>query len=202
MATLGVMGGTFNPIHFGHLLAAQEAMTEFHLEEILFIPNQIPPHRVGEKDLVDAEHRFIMTSLAIASNPLFRVSRIELDRLHVSYTYDTIKKLKKIYQKTEISFITGADALIKYDWYAFDSLLELLTYFIVVTRPGFLVSHLEQKVKEKELKMPHKIKVLTIPNVDISSSEIRRRLHQGKPVRYLLPQPVEEYIFKNKLYME
>jgi nicotinate-nucleotide adenylyltransferase len=202
MATLGIMGGTFNPIHFGHLLAAQEAMTEFHLEEILFIPNQIPPHRVGEKDLVDAEDRFIMTSLAIASNPNFTVSRIELDRLHVSYTYDTVKKLKKIREKTEISFITGADALIKYDWYAFDALLELLTYFIVVTRPGFLVSHLEQKVKEKELKMPHKIKVLSIPNVDISSSEIRKRLRQGKPVRYLLPQPVEEYIFKNKLYMD
>lgn len=201
MPTLGVMGGTFNPIHHGHLLAAQEALMEFHLDEILFVPNQIPPHKVGESDIVDAEHRFIMTNLAIASNPYFKVSRIELDRLNVSYTYDTIKKLKKIKSQTEISFITGVDALIKYEWYAFDELLNLLTYFIVVTRPGFLLSHLQQKVKEKELRTPEKIKVLTIPSVDISSSEIRKRLHQGKSIRYLLPQSVEEYIYKNKLYI-
>lgn len=202
MTNIGVMGGTFNPIHYGHLLAAQEAMTEFHLEEILFVPNQIPPHKVGETDIVDAEHRFIMTSLAIASNPYFKISRIELDRLNVSYTYDTIKKLKKVYKKTEISFITGVDALVKYEWYAFDELLHLLTYFIVVTRPGFLLSHLDQKVSEKNLRTPSKIKVLPIPSVDISSSEIRKRIHQGKPIKYLIPQPVEEYIYKHKLYMD
>lgn len=202
MSTLGVMGGTFNPVHYGHLLAASEAMSEFHLDEILFVPNQIPPHKVGEKDLVDAEHRFIMTSLAIASNPSFKVSRIELDRLNVSYTFETIKKLKKIRRQTEISFITGVDALINYEWYAFDELMALLTYFIVVTRPGFLLTHLDQKIREKNLKTPDKIKMLMIPNVDISSSEIRRRVRNGKPVLYLLPQPVYEYIYKHKLYMD
>ncbi|MDQ7823835.1 MAG: nicotinate-nucleotide adenylyltransferase [Candidatus Eremiobacteraeota bacterium] len=202
MSTLGVMGGTFNPVHYGHLLAAQEAMTEFHLDEILFIPNQIPPHKVGEKDIADAEHRFLMVSLAIASNPAFKVSRVELDRLNVSYTMDTVRKLKKLYLATEVSFITGADALIKYEWYAFEELLSLLTYFIVVTRPGFLESHLDQKIKEKNLKTPGKIKVLSIPGVGISSSDIRRRLAAGKPIRYLIPQPVEEYIYKYKLYIE
>jgi len=202
MPTLGIMGGTFNPIHHGHLLVAQEAMSEFHLEEILFVPNQIPPHRTGEKDIIDGEHRFLMVSLAIASNPCFNVSRIELDRLHTSYTYDSVKKLKKIYPKTEMSFITGVDALIKYEWYAFDALLELLTYFIVVTRPGFLLPHLEQKVKEKNLKSPEKIKVLMIPGIDISSTEIRKRLHQGRPIKYLVPQLVEEYIYKYKLYID
>ncbi len=202
MPMLGVMGGTFNPIHYGHLVAAQEAMTEFHLEEILFVPNQIPPHKVGEKDILDAEQRFIMTSLAIAANPQFRVSRIELDRLNVSYTIDTVKKLKKVYRRTEISFITGADALINYEWYAFAELLDLLTYFIVATRPGFLITHLEQKIREKNLRMPEKIKVLMVPSVDISSSEIRKRLQAGKPIKYLVPESVEEYIYKYKLYME
>lgn len=202
MPSLGIMGGTFNPIHYGHLLAAQEAMTEFHLKEILFVPNQIPPHKIGGKGIVDAEHRFVMTSLAIASNPDFKVSRIEMDRSKISYTYDSINELREKFKKTDISFITGADALINYEWYQFDALLDLLTYFIVVTRPGFLLSHLEQKIYEKNLKLPGKIKVLSIPSVGISSSDIRKRIQNGKPIRYLLPQPVEEYIYKNKLYIE
>lgn len=195
------MGGTFNPIHYGHLMAAQEAMIEFHLGEILFIPNQVPPHRQGEGDIISGHHRLIMACLAISSNPYFKASTIELERPEVSYTVDTIRELKKIYGETEISFITGADSLIKYDWHNIGELLDLLTYFIVATRPGFSLSNLDQKIREMKLANAHKIKPLQIPNVDISSTEIRRRLKLGKPIKYLVPEAVADYIYKNKLYI-
>lgn len=199
---LGVMGGTFNPIHCGHLISAQEVMMKFRLDEVLFIPNRLPPHRPDDPEIIGAEHRLEMIRIGIASNPRFKASRLELDRPAISYTVDTIRILKQEFPQTEISFITGTDSLIRYQWHAFDELLEMLKYFIVVSRSGFPLESLKKKVKSLCLRQPDKIVHLPIPCLDISSTEIRKRVREGKSIRYLVPEPVEQYIMEHHLYRE
>jgi nicotinate-nucleotide adenylyltransferase len=200
LRNLGIMGGTFNPIHLGHLLVAQEAMFEFGLDEILFIPNKTPPHRIGEPDLVDSEDRFIMVNLAVSSNPGFFVSRIELDRDGVSYTLDTVKQLRLLYPETDFTFITGVDSILSDRWRGLDELLKQLARFVTVTRPGFDEKKLSGKKEELKLKFGDKIVVLKIPGIDISSTMIRERVRQGKPIKYLVAESVEKYIYKRDLY--
>ena len=200
--TLGVMGGTFNPIHYGHLLAAQEARIEFALDEVLFIPNRTPPHKLHDPEIADAEARYLMTCLATVSNPNFRVSRLEVDKPSVSYTSETIETLHALHPETEISFITGADGLIQYEWHDFDHLLEMLTCFIVVTRPGSFPEDLDRRCRELNTRYMRKIKFLRIPGLDISSTDIRRRLREGRPITYLVPEEVERYLHKSQLYIK
>lgn len=196
----GIMGGTFNPIHIGHLMAAQEAMEEFRLEKIIFIPNRIPPHRQNEPGLLKGQVRFDMVNLAINSNPCFEASRIELDREEISYTYHTISDLKTMFPDTAFSFITGVDSLLKDPWVKLDELLGLLENFIAVTRPGFDDSLLKNRISELQLSNGEKVKLLPIPKVGISSTMIRQRLQKGKSVKYMIPDPVESYIQKYNLY--
>lgn len=199
--TFGIMGGTFNPIHLGHLLAAQEAMEKLRLDEILFVPNRIPPHRRQEKGILHGEVRFVMINLAIADNPRFQVSRIELDRPEISYTVHTVEQLVKERPGDEISFITGVDSLLKDPWHRMDDLLEILTRFIAVTRPGFDEGKLFQRLKELGLKNAHKVTLVGIPQVGVSSTMIRKRIKNGRSIRYLVPEPVESFIRKNNLYI-
>lgn len=197
---IGIMGGTFDPIHYGHLVAAEVARAEFGLNKVIFIPAGRPPHK-QQKSITDPEHRYLMTVLATSSNPNFEVSRIEVDKDGLTYTFDTVKDLKRIYgEDSTIYFITGADAVLELlTWYKIGELLTLCK-FIAVTRPGFDKRDLEQKIVEISSKYDGEIVCIEVPLLEISSTNIRERLRNGKTIKYLLPEAVEEYIEKNKLY--
>lgn len=197
---IGIMGGTFDPIHYGHLVAAEVVRAEFGLDKVIFIPAGRPPHKQSQS-ITGSEHRYCMTVLATSSNPDFEVSRIEVDKNELTYTINTVKDLKRIYgENSEIYFITGADAVLELlTWYKIRELLTLCK-FIAVTRPGFDKRDLEQKVAEITSKYDGEIICIEVPLLAISSTDIRERHRNGKPIKYLLPEAVEEYIEKNQLY--
>ena len=186
---LGVMGGTFDPIHNGHLVAANEAAHAFDLDQVIFVPTGVPWQK---QEITDAKHRFAMTLLAIAGNPKFKISSVDIDRDGPTYTIDTLQDLHQQHPNAELFFITGADSLSQIDtWKGHDQLWSLAK-FVGVTRPGH------------ELKMPNSpagaVALLEIPALAISSTDIRARVKAGKPVEYLLPEPVIEYLHDHKLY--
>lgn len=197
---IAIMGGTFDPIHYGHLVAAEAVLKEFNLEKILFIPTGQPSHK--ENSMVSSsEHRYLMTALATDNNPFFDVSRLEIDRPGLTYTIDTIRELRKRFGKDlEIYFITGADAVHEIlTWKEADVLLSLCK-FIAVTRPGYKISKLTKKIAELENRAGTRFEFLEIPALSISSSEIRNRIRTNKTIKYLLPSNVEQYIYKFGLY--
>ncbi|MGH3429999.1 MAG: nicotinate-nucleotide adenylyltransferase, partial [Mycobacteriales bacterium] len=187
-----VMGGTFDPIHHGHLVAGSEVASLFNLDEVVFVPTG-QPWQKEQQDVSPAEDRYLMTVIATAPNPLFRVSRIDIDRDGATYTIDTLRDLAAEYgPDTELSFITGADALDAIlSWKQVDELFAL-AHFIGVTRPGFTLSraHLPEAA----------VTLLEIPALAISSSGCRLRVSQGRPVWYLVPDGVVRYIDKQRLY--
>jgi nicotinate-nucleotide adenylyltransferase len=195
-----VFGGTFDPVHWGHLVAAQEVLETCGFDEILFIPNKVPPHKGREGGPAPGDERYIMLCLATASNPAFRVLRIELDRPEASYTVDTIRQLRGLYPSRPVSLITGVDALLNYEWKEFNDLLSGLAALVVVTRPGFSAADLDEKLKGMGLKDIEKIRFITMPDIGISSTDVRRRLREGRSVRYLVPREVEDYLHKSRLY--
>lgn len=194
------MGGTFDPIHQGHLVTAEAARHKYALDKVIFVPSGKPPHKKGY-DIMSAEQRYLMTVLATATNPFFEVSRIEVDRSGESYTIDTVKSFKKMYgQNTELFFITGADAILEIlTWKNFEELLHL-SYFIAATRPGFNLLNLRENLKKLSPTAIERITPIEVPAMAISSTEIRRRIRKGESIKYLLPEAVERFIFKNKLY--
>ena len=202
LSRIGIMGGTFDPIHYGHLAAAEAARVEFGLSKVIFIPAGSPPHKQSQK-ISDAEHRYSMTALATSSNSGFEVSRLEVDKAGITYTFNTMKELRSIYgEAPAIYFITGADAVLELlTWYKIGELLTLCK-FIAVTRPGFDIWKLEQKITEITSKYDGEIICLEVPLLEISSTDIRERIRNGKPVKYLLPEEVEAYIHRNGLYKE
>ena len=186
------MGGTFDPIHHGHLVAASEVQARFELDEVVFVPTGQP----YEKGRVSpAEDRYLMTVVATASNPGFHVSRADIDRDGPTYTVDTLRDMRAIYgQSAELYFITGADALSRIlSWK--DALTMFgLAHFIGVTRPGFELS--------KEHLPPEKVHLVEVPAMAISSSDCRHRVATGLPVWYLVPDGVVQYINKRGLYRD
>lgn len=194
------MGGTFNPIHNGHLIMAQEALWQRSLDRVLFVPNRLPPHRTRESDLADAEHRYVMVCLATGADPRFHVSRLELDRPAPSYSVDTVAALREREPDAHLFFITGADALMKYRWKDLDRLLDLLEGLLVMSRPGFPEADLRRRVADLGLVNGHRIDLVVAPAIDISATRIRDRLASGCPVRYMVPEAVERYIQKYDLY--
>lgn len=200
---IGVMGGTFDPIHHGHLVTAEEAWKQFRLDMVLFVPSGHPPHKEDRHSL-DAESRYLMTVIATADNPHFQVSRMEIDRPGPSYTIDTVRELHRIYgRNTEIFFITGADAILEIlTWKEPEKILEECT-FIAATRPGYDLRRLEESLPEAE-RVRHatdpRVLVMEIPALAISSTDIRRRVREGRPIRYLVPEGVWEFIEKNGFY--
>ncbi|MCE5329480.1 nicotinate-nucleotide adenylyltransferase [bacterium] len=200
---IGIMGGTFNPIHHGHLVAAGEALHQFHLDKVIFIPSGDPPHKDFHEEKI-AEHRYLMTVIATSSNKNFFVSRIEIDRKGKSYTIDTIKELKKIYgQSSNLYFITGADAILEIlSWKKTQEIIQLCS-FIAATRPGYDISRI-QELKERLFKKTknniEKIFVMEVPALAISSTDIRKRVKGKKPIDYLVPEGVSNYILKHGLY--
>jgi len=194
---IGVLGGTFDPIHYGHLAASEEARAKINLREVIFVVAGIPPHKLDE-EITPAEHRYAMVELAIASNPHFSVSRIDLDRPGPSYTVDTIALLRQ--ERTEeIYFIMGMDSLMEIDtWHEPQRLIQLC-HLVAVERPGF-VPDLE-RLEETIPGITARTEIIDMPEVDISSTDLQRRVREGLPIKYQVPPEVEEYIYKHRLYL-
>lgn len=192
------MGGTFDPIHYGHLVTAEAARVTFGLDKVLFVPNRLPPHK-KDYQVSEAKHRYLMVVLATITNRHFEASRIELDRQGVSYTIDTLRTLKSCYGSgTELHFISGADAILDLlTWKNVNELMSLC-FFIAATRPGYQLS---QQLLRLQREYPNRVFFVEVPALAISSTDIRHRVQQGKSIKYLLPEPVEYYIGKNGLYL-
>jgi nicotinate-nucleotide adenylyltransferase len=201
---LGIMGGAFDPIHVAHLVTAQEALLQFGLDEVVFMPSGRPPHK--KRHLAPAEFRYLMVAVATASHPKFSVSRLEIDRSGVGYTIDTLEHLASVLAPdTRLFFITGADAVLDIlTWKDPPGVLGLCT-LIAATRPGFDLSRLSAVLASlgSESVGPgpdSRVRVMDVPGLDVSSSMIRDRLAAGLPVRYLVPDPVCDLIEKSGEY--
>ncbi len=198
---IGVMGGTFDPIHYGHLVTAEEARVQFSLDSVLFVPNRHPPHK-DPADVTNPEDRYLMTFLATVSNPRLSVSRVEIDRPGASYTIETILALSSKYPDAELHYITGADAILQIlrgEWERAKELLGLCQ-FIAATRPGFTLDFDTLRRSNFTGRALDNVHVMAIPALAISSTEIRSRVRTGRPIKYLVPEPVEAYIVKHQLY--
>jgi nicotinate-nucleotide adenylyltransferase len=188
---VGIMGGTFDPIHHGHLVAASEAAALYHLDEVVFVPTGAPWQK-SQQDVSPAEHRYLMTVIATASNPRFWASRVDIDRPGPTYTVDTIQDIARLRPGAELFFITGADALAQIlSWKDGDRALQMAR-FIGVNRPGYELSDAHLPVDS--------VRLLDVPAMAISSTDCRARVHAGLPVWYLVPDGVVQYINKHGLY--
>jgi nicotinate-nucleotide adenylyltransferase len=192
------MGGTFDPIHYGHLVTAEAAVSQFSLDEVVFVPTGHPWMK-EHKEVTPAEHRYLMTVIATASNPRFWVSRIEVEREGPTYAVDTLQELRRLAEEElELYFITGADAILEiFHWKDPEEVLSM-AHFIAATRPGYDLTRFE----EEALNSHASISVMDIPALAISSTDIRRRVREGEPIRYLVPDGVHAYIHKMGLYRE
>jgi nicotinate-nucleotide adenylyltransferase len=190
---LGIMGGTFDPIHLGHLVAAETARIDLKLDEVVFIPAGSPWQKAAE-DTTASEHRYLMTVLATAANPAFTVSRLEIDRDGPTYTVETLRAIADAVSDAELFFITGADAILNIlTWQNAEECFELAD-FVAATRPGHDLTDLGEAGRRG------RVVVLDIPALAISSTDVRERFASGRPVRYLIPREVEEYARKHGLY--
>lgn len=197
----GIMGGTFDPIHYGHLVIANEVLFKFKLSKIIFVPTGTPPHKTSI-GITSSYHRYMMTQFATMTNPHFDVSDIEVNKPEVSYTVDTIKKFHNMYPGTKFYFITGTDAVLDLPtWKNPEEILKLCT-FIAVNRPGYLMDNLEERIKKIANDYKGEIFIINAPQLKISSTDIRKRIFAKRPIKYLLPETVEQYIIKNNLYRE
>ncbi len=202
MRRVGVLGGTFDPVHYGHLVIAEEVYATLQLTEMVFVPAGQPPHKTNG-EITAAEHRLEMLELAIASNPHFTISRIDLDRPGPSYTIDTLQLLRKQWgENTAIYFIIGGDSLEDlFSWHDPSGILEQLTHLVVVRRPGY--SESEAYYDWLEARLPgirQRLLVVDAPQFDISATDLRQRVAEGRPIKYQTPESVESYIVQYGLY--
>ncbi len=197
---VGLMGGTFDPIHMGHLVTAEEARQQFELDYVVFVPTGTPPHKEAQS-ISSPEHRYLMASLAVMSNPAFFVSRIEIDAKKTTYTIDTVRHFALGENvNPEVFFITGADAILEiFTWKDYEELLRLCT-FIAVSRPGYSLERFRETLGRNCPEMVNRVHLLEIPALAVSSTFIRERVALGKTIKYLTPEPVEQYIKKHGLY--
>lgn len=194
---IGIMGGTFDPIHFGHLRAAEEARIALGLSEVIFLPSGCPPHK--DRQISSAEDRYNMALLAIANCPYFSVSRIEIENKGFSYTLETLRKLKNNakYKDAALYFITGLDAVLDImSWKEPEKIVQLCK-FVAVNRLGYSKAGLEKLPSD----IQKEIIPIEIPLLAISSTELRDRIERGQSIRYLVPHEVDEYIKKRSLYV-
>ena len=184
------MGGTFDPIHHGHLVAASEVAANFDLDEVVFVPTG-QPWQKDSGEVTPAEHRYLLTVIATASNPRFTVSRVDIDRGGKTYTIDTLRDFAYLYPQEDLFFITGADAMAQImSWKNVEELWGL-AHFVSVTRPGY---------PSKDFGRKNQISLMEIPAMAISSTDLRERAAVDKPVWYLVPDGVVQYITKHRLY--
>lgn len=185
------MGGTFDPIHHGHLVAASEVASVFKLDEVIFVPTGQPWQKAKGK-VSAAEHRYLMTVIATAANPQFTVSRVDIDRPGLTYTIDTLRDLRRMRPEADLFFITGADAMAQImSWKDSDELWDL-AHFVGVTRPGHVLDDAGRT----------DVSLLEVPAMAISSTDCRKRVAEQNPVWYLVPDGVVQYIAKYGLYVE
>jgi nicotinate-nucleotide adenylyltransferase len=195
---VGVLGGTFDPIHIGHLVSAEEAWGELELERVVFVPAGLPPHKLDHV-VSPVEHRLAMVELAIVSNPHFAVSRVDIDRFGPCYTVDTIELLRDEWGPgAEIYFIMGSDSLLDILTWRNPRRLIRLCRFAVVSRSGYQVD-----LNELDALLPgvaSRVQMLNAPELAISSTDIQRRVREGLSIKYQVPEAVEAYIYQHKLY--
>ncbi|MCM8775937.1 MAG: nicotinate-nucleotide adenylyltransferase [Candidatus Omnitrophica bacterium] len=191
---LGIFGGTFDPIHVGHLEIAHAVHRQFLLDKIIFVPTRIPPHKVSRSDITPASQRYEMIQIAIQKESYFEVSDIEIKRSGISYTVDTLRELRKKYPEAELFFILGADSLTEISGWRETDEIKKMARLIVAPRESHRVSG--------KMTTDPNIQWLKMPTVPLSSSEIRERIRGSRSVLGLLPEGVEDYIQKMKLYRE
>lgn len=193
MKKIGLFGGSFNPIHLGHLILAQEALYQYQLDKVIFIPAANPPHK-DPQELIEPYHRYRMTELAIAGNPKFEISDMELKRDGKSYTIETVNTYQKLYpEETELYLIVGMDSLAEiFTWKDAENLIDLIC-FLGAPRQGYEWKMLDERVKKR-------IKLIQMPIIEIASRIIRERIRMKEPVRYWVPEPVFDYLMEQELY--
>ena len=198
MKKYGIFGGSFNPIHYGHLMICEYIKEEMGLDKVIFIPTGNPPH----KDLgVSAEDRYEMVRLAISPNPDFEISDIETTRVNLSYTVDTIRELKKIYKEEKLYFLIGLDSLFQLKtWKKIDDLSQEIE-FVVALRPGYIdKEEINNEIDFLRDNFGTRINLIKTPLYEISSTDLRDRIHEGKSLRYLIPKKVLDYIEESGFY--
>jgi nicotinate-nucleotide adenylyltransferase len=202
MRRVGIFGGTFDPVHYGHLVVAEEVYVTLQLTEMVFVPSGQPPHKT-HAEITAAEHRLEMLELAIASNPHFTVSRVDLDRPGPSYTADTLRLLRKQWGgNTAIYFIIGGDSLEELlSWHNPSGILRQLTHLVAVRRPGYNESEAYYDWLEARLPgIKQRLLIVDAPQFDISGTDLRKRVAEGRPIKYQTPDSVESYIIQYGLY--
>jgi len=187
--SIGILGGTFNPIHIGHLILAEEALSKLKLDKVILIPTYLPPHKDVEGK-IKPKDRLKMVELAVEDNPLFECSSLEIDSRKTSYSIDTLKEFKKKFgEDNQLYMITGSDLL--KDLFSWKDVNEIfkMSKFIVANRPGYPVED-----------VPDGVETVVITPIEVSSEDIRRRLKEGRSIRYLVPEKVRQYIISKGLY--
>lgn len=197
---IGIMGGSFDPIHHGHLVAAEGARCEYGLDRVLFIPAARSPHKT-DRQITAGRHRLLMVELATVSNPWFGVSTLELDRPAPSYTVDTLRALRaEMGPEAELYFVTGADAILEILRWKDPEELLTAARFVAATRPGYPEERLDAVLGRLPLRLRQRVIRLQVPALAISSTDLRQRVREGRSIKYLVPETVEDYIYKHELY--
>lgn len=199
MKRIGVLGGTFDPIHIGHLIIAESVRERARLDEIQFVPAGLPPHKAGKR-ITAGEHRYMMTVLATLTHPHFRVSRTDLDREGPSYTVDTLSRIKEEAGSAEVYFIMGSDSLARLGTWHQPQRLLAENHIIVATRPGWRLDEAKAALGPLYEAYQDRIEAVEVPQIGISSQEIRERAARGESFRYLVPDLVREYIESQGVY--
>ncbi|MBQ6469705.1 MAG: nicotinate-nucleotide adenylyltransferase [Lachnospiraceae bacterium] len=199
---VGIMGGTFDPIHIGHLILGEAAYEQYALDKVLFMPAGRPPFKQGRKGMASNEQRTEMVRLAIASNPHFELSLLEMNDDGMSYTYRTLEKLREENPDTEYYFVMGADSLMFFDTWMNPQRIADAAIIVVATRNHMPQESLNEKMRQLSEEFSASIRKLETPNLDISSSQIREWVSLGRGIQYYVPDPEIQYIMEQGLYRE